>query len=583
MTQKFLAVIGLAALLSLAGCGKREDVVATVGREKITMEEYREALMQKFRSEENIQRKGPEEREQVLREIAINDAKYQLALDRKIDQRPEIKQEIETLAKRKALDFLFQEEVVNAVLTEAKMREFYDRSGEELRARHILLKTTPVDTSALDTLKVKARIDSIKNAIEKGLDFKVAAKMFSEDATSAADSGNLDWFPWGRMVNEFQQAAWKAKPGEMVGPVRTQFGYHLIRVEEKRDVENRPPYEEQKERIKNQLREAEGQRMNDMAREFLNKLREKRGLKYNEETLTMFRQRAADPTVTKTAPLDPVFTEEQKKLVVATYDKGQVSVQDLIEKLGANASRVPWDDPQSTRDLVNAIVEPKFLEVEAEKQGFVKKAMGDPELVQQKRQAVVRILEKEEVTDKVNPTEDDERNWYQSHLQNHIQAEQRTVREIFIKEDSAKAALARSKALKGDNFVKLTLKYNEKESTKADTGRLGPFEQKRFGLIGNAAFQLQRMGDISEIVKSGKNFSVIQLLDIIPSRTKSFEEARAQVTRELRMAKTEEAQKALEAMVLEKYPLKVKKGQLARAYPMMEQPAAVKPDTVKKG
>jgi parvulin-like peptidyl-prolyl isomerase len=583
VTKKLVTVIGLAMVIALAGCGKREDVVATVGGEKITMAEFKDALMQKFRSEENIRRKGLDERQKVVREIAINDAKYQEGLARKIDQRPDVKQEIESLAKRKALDYLYQEKVVNAVLSDAKIREFYDKSGEEIRARHILLKTTPVDTSATDTLKVKARIDSIKKAIDKGLDFKAAAKMFSEDATSAADSGNLDWFGWGRMVDEFQQAAWNANTGEMVGPVRTQFGYHLIRVEERRKVANRKPYEEQKEQIKNQLREAEGQKMNDTARDYLEKLRVQRGVKYNDATLTEFRQRVSDPTVTKTMPLDPFFTEEQKKMVAATYDKDQVTVADLLEKLGGNAGRVQWDDAQAVKDLVNAVIEPKLLEEEGERLGLVKKAMDDKEVVQQKRQAVVRILEKEEVSDKINPKEEDEQAFYQNHLQNYIQSEQRTVREIFVKTDSAKVAGLRARALKGENFKKLTLKYNEKESTKVDTGRLGPFEQKRFGLIGNAAFQLQKIGDVSDVVANGKNYSVIQLMDIIPSRTKSFDEARQQASREYRMARTDDAQKALETMLLEKYRLKIQEDKLARAYPMAEQPAAAKPDTAKKG
>jgi parvulin-like peptidyl-prolyl isomerase len=244
---------------------------------------------------------------------------------------------------------------------------------------------------------------------------------------------------------------------------------------------------------------------------------------------------------------------------------------------------VQWDVPQAAKDLVNAIVEPKLLEDEGERLGLVKKAMNDKEVGQQKRQTVMRLLEKEEVSDKINPKEEDERAYYQNHLQNYIQPEQRTVREIFVKEDSAKVASLRARALKGENFKKLALKYNEKESTKVDTGRLGPFEQKRFGLIGNAAFQLPKIGDVSDVIANGKNYSVVQLMDIVPSRTKSFDEARAQASREYRMAKTDEAQKALEAMLLEKYRLKIQDDKLSRAYPMMEPPAAAKPDTTKKG
>lgn len=582
MNKKLLVMAGLAAMIALAGCGKREEAVATVGKGRITISQYRDALMQRFRTEDNVRRKSPKEREQVLREMAINEAKYQEALDRKIDQRPELKDELENAAKRKALDLLYQQEVAEKIVSEQTVKDFYDKSGEEIKARHILLRTTPIDTAkAVDTVRVKARIDSIKGAIEKGLDFKTAAKMFSEDASSVADSGNLDWFQWGRMVDEFQGPVWKGKKGEMIGPVRTQYGYHLVVIEDRRKVENRPPFDQDKERIKAQMREMMGEKMNETAQNYLKDLRKKHDLNYDEDALAMFRGRVNDPTVTKTESLDPVFTDEQKQKVAATYDDGKVTVKDLIEKIGNNAHRVSWSDPESTHDLVHAIVEPKLLEAEAAKSGLLKKAQNDQGVIEQKKQAMIRVLEKEEVTDKVAPTEQDERAWYQNHLESYILPEQRLVREIFLKEDSVKAVQIRNKALKGENFTKLAQKYNEKESTKADTGRIGPFEQKRFGLTGPAIFALAKPGDVSDVVKSGKNYSVIKLLDIIPSRTKSFEEARAQASRELRQAKTEEAQKALEAMVLNKFKFAIKEDAVARAFP--DNPQAAKPDSAKKG
>ena len=582
MNKKLLVLVGLIAIVVLAGCGKREEVVATIGRSDITMSQYRDALLQRFRTEDNVRRKSAQDREQVVREMAINEAKYQEALARKIDQRPEMKDQLDNLAKRKALELLYQQQVIDKVVSETAMKEYYDKSGEEIKARHILLRTTQVDsTKAIDSARVKTRIDSIKQAIDHGLDFKAAAKMFSEDASSAADSGNLDWFPWGRMVDEFQEAAWKAKKGDLVGPVRTQYGYHLILIEDRRKAENRPPYEQDKDRIKAQLREADAQKMNDVAQQYLGDLHTKHKLAYDEDVLAMFRGRVNDPTVTKTESLDPVFTDQQKAQVAATYDDGKVTVKDLIDKVGNNAHRVSWNDPGSTHDLVHAIVEPKFLEVESAQQGLIKKAADDKDVIDQRKQALIQVLEKEEVTDKVAPTDQDTRTWYQNHLENYIQPEQRIVREIFIKEDSAKAVMVHAKAMKGENFTKLALKYNEKESTKADTGRIGPFEQKRFGLIGAAIFALQKTGDVSGVVKNGKNFSVIKLLDMAPSRTKSFEEAKAQASREVRQAKTDEAQKALEAMVLNKFKLNIKQDALARAFPINEQ--AAKPDSTKKG
>jgi parvulin-like peptidyl-prolyl isomerase len=187
------------------------------------------------------------------------------------------------------------------------------------------------------------------------------------------------------------------------------------------------------------------------------------------------------------------------------------------------------------------------------------------------RSAVIRQLEKVEVADKVNPTEAEEKAYYESHLENYIMPEQRKIREIFIKEDSVKAVRVRDRALKGENFSQLAWRFNEKESTKADTGRIGPFEQKRFGLLGKSAFRLAKVGDVSEVVKVGTNFSVIQLLDIIPSRTQTWEESKAQAKRAYGEVAAAKLKEDLDKSVLEKFPLTIYEDKLSAAWPLKQE------------
>jgi parvulin-like peptidyl-prolyl isomerase len=558
-------------LLIAAGCGPSKDVVATVGKEVITTKQFKESFITRFRTEDAAKTKSMSDRKRFIEEMAIGLAKYQEGLARGIDKRAEVADEIDKISKRKALDLLYQKKVVDAVVTDEAAKKFYDMSGEEIKGRHILLKFSLTDTSVAAQEPVKTRADSIKRAIMSGLDFKAAAKLFSEDATSAADSGDLGWFQWGRMVDEFQEAAWKAVPNKMAGPVKSPYGYHLILVEEKRPVQDRRPFEESKERIKNQLKEVEGQKMSDVAKEYVTSLRKDNKLEYKEPSLTAFREKLKDPNTPKSGPVGPVFTDAEKQQIAATYKNGKVTVADMLEKLGNNAARVDWTQEQSSRDLVNAIAEPKFLEENAKNMGLYKEALKDPSVLEQKKNAVIRLLEKDEVTDKIKPTEEDERKYYETHLDNYIQPETRTIREIFIKTDSLKCARVHDRAAKGEDFKKLTVRFNEKESTQNDTGRIGPFEQKRFGLIGTTAFQLKNTGEISDVVRVGDNFSVIQLLQIIPSRTKTLEEASAQVKREYRTFKTDELQKSLEKLVIEKHKLSVKEDKLTSVWPVSKE------------
>jgi hypothetical protein len=302
------------------------------------------------------------------------------------------------------------------------------------------------------------------------------------------------------------------------------------------------------------------------------KLRESRKLVYNQANLDVFRKRVLDPTVSQTQALGPMFTAEQKALVVATYKGGKTTVEDLIQKVGSNAARVNWNDPQSALDLVHAVVEPKFLQDDAEAKGFYRKVLRSPAAEAERRRAVTALLEKEEITDKVQPTADDERRFYETHLANFIQPEMRTVREIFFKEDSVKAVRVRERALRGEDFTRLALKFNEKESTKPDTGRLGPFEERLFGLIGKTAFALKNVGEVSGVLRIGKSFSVIQLLAILPSRTKTFEEVQADVKRQNRQTMTDDRRKALQDTVLKKFKLEFDAKVLAAVWPPPEKP-----------
>jgi peptidyl-prolyl cis-trans isomerase D len=85
-----------------------------------------------------------------------------------------------------------------------------------------------------DVQEVKQRILEIKQELDQGQSFADLAMDYSEDPASADSGGNLGWFGKGAMVPEFEQAAFSMKPGEVSDPIQTQFGWHLIQVEEKR-------------------------------------------------------------------------------------------------------------------------------------------------------------------------------------------------------------------------------------------------------------------------------------------------------------------------------------------------------------
>ena len=107
------------------------------------------------------------------------------------------------------------------------------KKPEQVKASHILVK---VDAGADEAKKAEARkkIQEIQQKVKAGGDFEALATENS-DCPSKAKGGDLGFFERGQMVKPFEEAAFALKPGEVSGIVETQFGYHIIKVQEKKD------------------------------------------------------------------------------------------------------------------------------------------------------------------------------------------------------------------------------------------------------------------------------------------------------------------------------------------------------------
>ena len=110
-------------------------------------------------------------------------------------------------------------------ITDKAAKEYYNKnqhkfSTDQVRAQHILLKS------------LKDAQDMLTKAKAKDADFQALAEKFSTDPSAKNNRGDLGFFSRDRMVPEFSEAAFNTKPGMVVGPVKTNFGYHVIKVVE---------------------------------------------------------------------------------------------------------------------------------------------------------------------------------------------------------------------------------------------------------------------------------------------------------------------------------------------------------------
>ena len=119
---------------------------------------------------------------------------------------------------------------------------------EQVRASHILLQTEGTDDAA-----VRKQAEDLLTKIKGGADFAQLATKFSEDEASKEKGGDLDFFGRNQMVKEFEDAAFSLEPGQVSGLVKSSFGYHIVKVAEKRPAATRP-FEEVRPQIEDQLK-----------------------------------------------------------------------------------------------------------------------------------------------------------------------------------------------------------------------------------------------------------------------------------------------------------------------------------------
>lgn len=131
-------------------------------------------------------------------------------------------------------DQLAKNYVTDSKVTEELIQEAYKRSKKEVNASHILLMCDE-NASPQDTLKVYHRMMDIRKRALQGEDFGTLAQTMSEDPSAKENKGNLGYFSVFRMVYPFESAAFETATGQISMPVRTRFGYHLIKVNSTRD------------------------------------------------------------------------------------------------------------------------------------------------------------------------------------------------------------------------------------------------------------------------------------------------------------------------------------------------------------
>lgn len=236
-------------------------VLAKVNENCITEQDLNNAMARFPR--ENQQYFATEQgKAQLLDQLISFEVMYNYGKQEQLENSEEFKKQLEVLKKDLLIQAAVKKVLDNVKVSQEDLKIFYEnnkemfKTEESVSAKHILVED-------------EEKAINVKNKIKEGLTFEEAAKEFST-CPSGAQGGDLGSFTRGRMVPEFEDAAFNLEVGVVSEPVKTQFGYHLIKVDEKLSADIKQ-FDEVKDSIEVNLL---SQKQNEEYINFVNKLKE---------------------------------------------------------------------------------------------------------------------------------------------------------------------------------------------------------------------------------------------------------------------------------------------------------------------
>ena len=386
----------------------------------------------------------------------------------------------------------------------------------KIRASHILISYMN-PSGVVDSAAAKLTMDSVLTALKSGEDFGKVAKRFSDDTGTKDKGGDLGFFERRMMVQEFDEAAFNLEVGQVSSVVKTNFGYHIIKVTDK---EPYPTFEADKENLKNLLKRS---RYNDLYAEMINNYKKEFNYLLDEAVLQQMIS-YNDSTV--------IGSEMKGDLEIGgktlfSFANHKETVDDFYSKLKLDTE---FSGKKFTADYLNKgikkysdqmVLEEKALSLDKTDAQFA-------DLMNDYQNGIfIFKLQEDEVWNKVNIDSIKLFDFYQQNMQKYKWDDRVAYTEIFAKKDSV-IKYYYNLLQSGENFDSLAAK-TERPQLKDKKGKYD------LQVVGSNEFTkivsgLNKVGDYSEPTPNSGGFSILRLDVKEPARLKTFEEAKAEVS-----------------------------------------------------
>ncbi len=513
IAMTLLPMVSIACLFGSSKLINPEAQIATVDGRVITFARLDSTVMELKRNSE-LGMSGDSLKADALDSLIAREL-IEIRIDSTMN---EIEKELEFRLKKRdsigetAKKILYQKQIAERIQVDSAMVVAHYEShendfveSEQVEARHVLIRRLDPDTAGVESEKEKQRLidemddyarDRAQYVLDKALageSWDSLAAEYSEDQSNASKGGSLGYFYRGRMVPEFDSVAFSTPPGEIVGPISTRFGYHIIRVDDYKPDRQKPLDEDLENEIRNLLKR---EKEKEYATVFVDSLKQAVVYEYNEEALVTDDSLAPDTWVMVANSRDTLFYSSYIEALPRYMKFKQIEAATVEDK----------------KDMLGFLATNLLLLDAARVAGYLE----SPEVIEASynysyREAKRRVTSLFKDTE-YQPSEEEIEAYFNANIDNYRYERPLLVHHIIF-EDSLLAVTVRDSILEGLDFVEMARRYYPGEPEIREVAYnldyIGPEDMG--STFYRAANELS-VGQISYPVKTNWGYHIIKLV-----------------------------------------------------------------------
>jgi len=535
MMMRLLAgfLILMAAVFGMVGCGSSEDpVLAEVGDYRITVDDFNRF----YRSPSVAFNTSQEEfdfRRQMLDSLITIRLLVQAAYEKGIDKSEDVIRVVLANRSRFLLQALYDKHIMSKVLvTEADLREFYKMLEYQIRCSHILLDSSTTAQELFERLKAGEPFDQL-------------AYDFSIDPSAKRNRGDLGYFTWGTMVDEFAEVAFAMEPGEIAPPFESPFGWHIVKMTDKKPNEVRRSFEAMRDDVEQQLRQKLQQRL---MVDYFDSIDKKYPITLDSSVADYVmhkRSQLYPPAVLdKLAKND--FDEEQldrneRELVLATYKGGQVTLFDYLMSSRRYPSQAKgnFDDYDALAKSIMLVKREEILSKEAVLEGIQESEEYKRNLDLLKEYTMADVMRNDSIPLPPPPDETAQREYYDNNKEEFmLQAAVHTYEILVGDEMLARRLIGDLNTL--EQFKAKAREITERGGMRAKQGDLGFIQRSWNPDIFDVAMKT-KPGYVGGPVPNGGKYSILWPVEKAPAEYQEFLSVKRQILQKIMAQQKQDA------------------------------------------